>query len=136
MGLVTRDAVIGHQMMAKIKLRVYDTILEDLKLRVALFTPRGTVVPCIERFGSWQQPAVMTFAIVAVLLGSLGGGGNEGPVQYHPMFRCDNAIVGSTMKAKIKLRVYDAILKDLKLRTALFTPEGHIVPCIDGFGSW
>ncbi|KAH7933386.1 hypothetical protein HPB49_012073 [Dermacentor silvarum] len=91
----------------------------------------------------------MTFAIVAVLLGSLGGGGNEGPVQYHPMFRCDNnhtaeiarlttrdAIVGSTMKAKIKLRVYDAILKDLKLRTALFTPEGHIVPCIDGFGSW
>ncbi|XP_075529688.1 uncharacterized protein LOC142563063 [Dermacentor variabilis] len=52
MGLVTRDAIIGHQMMAKIKLRVYDTILKDLKLRVALFTPRGTVVPCIERFGS------------------------------------------------------------------------------------
>ncbi|XP_050050175.1 uncharacterized protein [Dermacentor andersoni] len=90
----------------------------------------------------------MTFAVVAVLLGSLGGGGNEGPVQYHPMLRCDNnhtaeiarlttkdAIVGSTMKAKIKLRVYDTILKDLKLRTALFTPEGHIVPCIAGFGS-
>nr|ABB90889.2 immunoglobulin G binding protein B [Rhipicephalus haemaphysaloides haemaphysaloides] len=89
----------------------------------------------------------MTFAIVAVLLGSLGGGG-ESPVQYHPMLRCDtdhtaeimrvttkDAVVNSTMKAKIKLRVYDAILKDLKLRLALFTPEGHIVPCIDGFGS-
>uniref|UniRef100_A0A6G5A485 Putative immunoglobulin g binding protein b n=1 Tax=Rhipicephalus microplus TaxID=6941 RepID=A0A6G5A485_RHIMP len=89
----------------------------------------------------------MTFAIVAVLLGSLGGGG-ETPVQFLPMLRCDNnhtaeimrvttkdAVVNSTMKAKIKLRVYDTILKDLKLRLTMFTPEGHIVPCIDGFGS-
>ncbi|KAH6923994.1 hypothetical protein HPB50_010221 [Hyalomma asiaticum] len=88
----------------------------------------------------------MTFAVVAVLLGSLMG--NESPVQYHSLLRCDgnhtadimrvttkDAVVGSTMKAKIKLRVYDTILKDLKLTLALFTPEGHIVPCIDGFGS-
>ncbi|XP_037525707.1 uncharacterized protein LOC119402663 [Rhipicephalus sanguineus] len=52
MGVVTRDAVVGQQMTAKIKLRVYDTILKELKMRVALFTPQGTVVPCIERFGS------------------------------------------------------------------------------------
>ncbi|KAL3187227.1 hypothetical protein MRX96_025540 [Rhipicephalus microplus] len=52
MGVVTRDAIIGSQMTAKIKLRVYDTILKELKLRVTLFTPEGTVVPCIEHFGS------------------------------------------------------------------------------------
>ncbi|KAH6923995.1 hypothetical protein HPB50_010222 [Hyalomma asiaticum] len=52
MGVVTRDAIIGHQMTAKIQLRVYDTILKDLKIRVALFTTKGTVVPCIDEFGS------------------------------------------------------------------------------------
>ncbi|KAL3187226.1 hypothetical protein MRX96_025539 [Rhipicephalus microplus] len=58
----------------------------------------------------------MTFAIVAVLLGSLGGGG-ETPVQFLPMLRCDSNHTAEIMRVTTK----DAV--------------GHIVPCIDGFGS-
>ncbi|XP_077529322.1 uncharacterized protein LOC144141664 [Haemaphysalis longicornis] len=52
MGVLTRDSVVGSYMTVKIKFRVYDTTLRDLKLKTYGFTPYGRKLPCIKHFGS------------------------------------------------------------------------------------